>query len=105
MPTPSDLIWSAVVLTVVVGCFTFSWRNALWFFGSIGMFLLWYAWVVYLDIDKNWPADQPRMENYTPSKQEVNRLRDILGENYTDQDLNDYHRCYKYNVCVRKFKK
>lgn len=105
MPTPGDLIFSAICLSLVIGALTFSFQNGLWFFGSIGMFLIWYAWVIWLDIDNNWPADQPRIEYYTPTREERTRLYTILGDNYTDQELNDFHRCIKYNVCVRKFKK
>jgi len=105
MPTPGELIVSAITLSIVVGCFTFSWNNFLWFFSSVGMMLIFYAWVVWLDPNNNWPANQPRMEHYTPTKEERHRLLNTLGSDYTSQELDDYHRCYKYNVCVRKFQK
>ena len=75
-------------------------------FCSIGMLLLFMAWLQFINFDGSWPPDQPADRGYTASQQEIARLDGIaFAEPWPKSaaDWDDYHRCKNLNVCVRLF--
>ena len=107
MPSPSELVFSVICLTIL---FTAVSRTVgLYFFLSVGMIMLFSAWLQFINFDGSWPSNQPRIENYKMSKERQDRLDhlkyDAFGSSstMTDQDWADYKRCKFNNVCVRRF--
>lgn len=76
-------------------------------FLSLGMYMLFLAWLQYINFDGGWPADQPPDKEYhlKRTKADERRVSDAMesGGAMTDRDWGDYHRCLKVNVCVRRF--
>jgi hypothetical protein len=73
------------------------------FFLSVSMCLFFKAWLQFINFDGSWPADQPFVDVYTPSAAETARVDSALVHEMSKQDWDDYHRCLKHNVCVRRF--
>ena len=89
----------------VLACF-FGWQAGRAMFLSVGMLMIFNAWLQVINFDGGWPADQPPDESYIASKQEIARLDGLAFSgtgSLTDADWDDYHRCMKLNVCVRRF--
>jgi hypothetical protein len=75
-------------------------------FLSIGMLMLFQAWLQLINFDGGWPSNQPPDRSYVASKQELARLdRIAFSEPWpkSSADWDDYRRCRDFNVCVRLF--
>ena len=90
----------------VLACFV-GWQAGRAMFCSVGMLMIFQAWLQIINFDGGWPANQPPNESYIASKQEIARLDRLAstgnGPPLSDADWADYHRCMKLNVCVRRF--
>jgi hypothetical protein len=72
-------------------------------FLSLGMFMLFHAWLQFINFDGSWPSDQPFQEHRI-SEEEDARLWSLVDfGTMTKADWSDYHRCRDHNVCVRRF--
>jgi hypothetical protein len=104
MFTAGELAVSGLGMSALA-CF-FGWRAGRAMLLSVGMLMLFNAWLQIINFDGGWPADQPPDESYIASKQEIARL-DRLASTGTrplsDAEWDDYHRCKQLNVCVRRF--
>lgn len=113
MYTASDLASAGVgisLLAYILGFIggaqsAFRWgRNA---FFSIGLYLIFLGWLQFINFDGGWPADQPADKDFylRITKADEQRIWNSMGEmsTMTAQDWDDYHRCNKLNVCVRRF--
>ena len=104
MFTTSQLVLSGIGMSVL-GCFLGR-RVGLSLFLSVGMALLFQAWLQFINFSGNWPWDQPADRGYSATKQELQRLdRIAFAEPWPKSaaDWGDYHRCKTLNVCVRLF--
>ena len=75
-------------------------------FCSVGMLMIFQAWLQIINFNGSWPSDQPFRDDYYVSKAEDARLWAAIGPNMsamTTTDWADYHRCRDHNVCVRRF--
>lgn len=85
----------------------FGWQAGRAMFCSVGMLMIFNAWLQIINFDGSWPADQPADSTYSASKQEIARLDRLTatgkGPPLSDAEWDDYHRCMKLNVCVRRF--
>jgi hypothetical protein len=73
---------------------------------SLGMLMVFYAFLSIINWGGNSPSTQPWQESYAPSNSERNRLWDKMPDDLSgmsQQDWGDYHRCKDHNVCVRRF--
>lgn len=107
MLPPGDYIFSAICLTILIGIFNI--RAATAFFMSIGMLMIFFAWLQWINFDGSWPSNQPRMNDYKISKAKLDKLDDLIYtkgklDDLTSTDWEDYRRCKNLNVCVRRFK-
>jgi len=114
MYTAGDLVLSGVGITLMTATVTLwgglrsslRWgRNA---FFSLGLFMIFQGWLQFINFDGGWPADQPPdKEVYRwQTKANEQRIWNAIGPDLatmTARDWDDYHRCGKLNVCVRKF--
>ena len=87
-----------------LACF-FGWRVGRAMFLSVGMSMLFGAWLQFINFDGSWPADQPADSDYIASKLEIARLDRLAstGPWPSSAEWDDYRRCMKLNVCVRRF--
>ena len=84
----------------------FGWQAGRAMFCSVGMLMIFQAFLQIINFSGNWPADQPADSSYSASKQEIARLDRLAFSGTgspTDADWADYHRCKNLNVCVRRF--
>lgn len=92
-------------MSVIAGFF--GWQAGRAMFCSVGMLMIFQAFLQTINFSGGWPADQPADSNYIASKQEIARLDGLAfsgtGPSLSDADWDDYHRCMKLNVCVRRF--
>jgi len=75
-------------------------------FLSVGMLMLFNAWLQVINLDGGWPRDQPADDTYIAGKPELARLDRIAFAGLramSAADWDDYHRCKILNVCVRRF--
>ena len=72
---------------------------------SISMLMVLFAWLQWINFDGSWPSNQPRNDNYFISKEKESKLEltALRDNSMSKSDWKDFHRCKKYNVCVRKF--
>lgn len=104
MFTASQLVLSGLGISAF-GCF-FGWRVGRAMFCSVGMMLLFGAWLQTINLDGSWPAGQPADRSYLASKEEMARLDSIAFAApwpKSAKDWDDYRRCRDFNVCVRLF--
>ena len=104
MFTTFQLILSGLGLSALA-CFLGR-RIGLAMFLSVGMLLLFQAWLQFINFSGSWPWDQPADRGYIASKQEIARLDGIAFAApwpKSSADWDDYHRCKNFNVCVRLF--
>ncbi len=85
----------------------FGWQAGRAMFLSVGMLMIFQAFLQTINLDGSWPGDQPADSIYSASKQEIARLDRLAstgtGPPLSDADWADYHRCKILNVCVRRF--
>lgn len=113
MYTVSELVIAGVGFTILGGFVGSIWGLAGAFrwgrntFFSVGLIMLFSAWLQLINFDGSWPADQPPDKQFhlKRTKADEKRILEAMGaiETMTKQDWDDYHRCNKLNVCVRKF--
>ncbi len=113
MYTVSELVVAGVGITVLGGCTGLvlglpgAWRWGRNAFFSLGMYMLFLAWLQLINFDGSWPSDQPpdKQFHHMRTKADEKRLWDAMGaiETMTKQDWDDFHRCKDLNVCVRRF--
>lgn len=74
---------------------------------SVGMIMIFAAWLQFINFSGNWPIDQPYVRNYIPSESELKRLEYIVQRTniMSKEDWDDYRRCKLHNICLRKFDK
>jgi len=104
MFTASQLVLSGLGMSALA-CF-FGRRIGRAVFLSVGMLMLFQAWLQFLNVDESWPWDQPADRSYVASKQELARLDHIAFSApwpKSAADWDDYRRCRDLNVCVRLF--
>lgn len=114
MYTISELVTSGVGAGLVAASFgligglrsAIAWGRRV--FLSVGMYMLFLAWLQFINFDGGWPADQPPdQEVYRwQTKTDEQRIWNAIGDDLstmTARDWDDYHRCSKLNVCVRNF--
>lgn len=113
MYTAGDLVFSGIGVTIMAAIVASLWgfrsslrwgRNA---FFSLGLYMIFQGWLQFINFDGGWPADQPPdQEVYRwQTKADEQRIWNAMGEmsTMTKEDWDDYHRCKKLNVCVRRF--
>ena len=111
-PSVGDQLFNAVALSVLLGSIG-SLGGMFWpifrsVFLSLGMFMVFGAWLDWINFDGSYPSNQPVEKNFylRRTKADEDKLWPRMGKNLDDmtrQDWADYHRCREVNVCVRKF--
>lgn len=101
--SPSDWLLAATGLSVMAFLFNKDFGIAV--FSSIGMLMVTFAWAQFINFDGSWPSNQPRNNSYMISKEKLSSIESLaLNDNsMSKSDWSDFHRCKKYDVCVRKF--
>lgn len=108
-PSLGDQILYAVSISVVLSCggvlVGAFWMMFIRIFLSLGMLMIFFAWLQFIDFDGSWPADQPIERDFflRRTRGDEQRIWTRVGDNMTDSDWKDYHRCLEVNVCVRRF--
>ena len=107
-----DQLFNATMLSLLFGllgsaCGMFwpMFRSA---FLSIGMLMIFSAWLDWINFDGSYPSNQPVEKNFylRRTKADEEKLWPRMGKNWDDMtaaDWADYRRCRDVNVCVRKF--
>lgn len=76
-------------------------------FFSIGLYMIFLGWLQFINFDGGWPSNQPPDKDFylRITKADEKRIWNAMGEmsTMTKDDWDDYHRCMKLNVCVRRF--
>lgn len=74
-------------------------------FLGLGMVMVFSGWLQYIKFDGSWPKDQPREDTFylRHTKDDEQRIMGAIDGNMSKADYDDYHRCNKLNVSVRKF--
>ncbi|MCA0300764.1 MAG: hypothetical protein LCH95_00015 [Proteobacteria bacterium] len=76
-------------------------------FFSIGLLMIFWGWLQFINFDGGWPSNQPPDKQFYSwrTSADEKRIWNAMGEmsTMTEQDWDDYHRCKKLNVCVRRF--
>lgn len=98
---PVDYIISALGITFIV--WFLSKELSVGVFLSIGMLLLFFAFFQIMNIDGSWPRNQPRNDNYKISSEKLRQLDSLTDAAMSSREWDDYIRCKKLNVCVRRF--
>lgn len=69
--------------------------------------MIFWGWLQFINFDGGWPSDQPPDKEFylRLTKADEKRIWNAMGEmsTMTKADWDDYHRCMKLNVCVRRF--
>ena len=108
-PSLGDQILNAIAISVVLSCggvvVGAFWMMFIRIFLSLGMLMIFLAWLQFIDFDGSWPADQPIEREFYQrrTRADEQRIWTQVGDNMTDSDWKDYHRCRDVNVCVRRF--
>lgn len=107
-----DQLFNATMLSLLFGllgaaCGMF-WPMLRSVFLSIGMLMIFSAWLDWINFDGSYPSNQPVEKNFylRRTKADEEKLWPRMGKNWddmTDADWADYRRCRDVNVCVRKF--
>lgn len=74
-------------------------------FFSIGMIMIFSAWLDFINFDGSWPSNQPMEKDFylRRTRADEDKLWPRIDGEMTKQDWADYHRCRDVNVCVRRF--
>lgn len=98
---PLDYIFSALGITFIV--WLLSKELSIGVFASIGMLLLFSAFIEIINVDGSWPRNQPRDDKYQISSEKLRKLDNLTDADMSSREWEDYRRCKKLNVCVRRF--
>jgi len=107
--TLGDQLFNATASSLLFGLigapFKMYWRTFRSIFLSVGMLMIFFAWLQFIDFDGSWPADQPIEREFYQrrTRADEQRIWTRVGDNMTDVDWRDYRRCRAVNVCVRRF--
>ena len=108
--SPAHLILSGIGMSLLIyvivlpgGHRDIAFRIGRGAFLSIGMVMIFAAWLQIINFNGGWPSDQPRDDNFYPTRADEQRIDARIDSNMNDADYADYHRCKRVNVCVRKF--
>ena len=103
--TPEQLIVSGVGLSAL--CLCFGIRPFLAVFLSFGMYMIFQAWLVHLDIDHiRVPRADGYLKYYTPSLDEQGRIKDIHNSYrgaFSDEEFDNWQNCLRHNACKGRY--
>ena len=107
-----DQLFNATMLSLLFGllgsvCGMF-WPMFRSVFLSIGMLMIFSAWLDWINFDGSWPRNQPIEREFylRRTRADEDKLWSRMGKTLDDMDAQawaDYHRCREVNVCVRRF--
>jgi len=111
MYTASQLASAGIGLSLTAAAFGLigGLGSALWWgrnaFFSIGLMMIFWAWLQFINFDGGWPSDQPPDKSLTLTEADKTRIWNAMGDmsTMTKAEWDDYHRCMQLNVCVRRF--
>lgn len=74
-------------------------------FLSVGMLMVFSAWLDFINFDGSWPSNQPIEREFflRRTRADEDKLWPRIDRDMSKQDWEDYRRCKDVNVCVRKF--
>lgn len=74
-------------------------------FLSIGMLMIFLAWLDFINFDGSWPSDQPVERDFylRRTRADEDKLWPRIDSNMSRQDWVLYHRCREINVCSGRF--
>jgi hypothetical protein len=108
-PSLGDAVINALCFCLLFGWIGsvagFFWQMFRSLFLSIGMLMIFSAWLDWINFDGSWPSDQPIEREFflRRTKADDDKLSPRVDNDMTKQDWADYRRCKDVNVCVRKF--
>ena len=111
-PSLGEALFNATAFSLLFGLVGAAW-GMYWsmfrsLFLSIGMLMVFSAWLDWINFDGSWPSDQPIERDFylRRTRADEDKLWPRMGKSLDDmtkQDWADYHRCRDVNVCVRRF--
>jgi hypothetical protein len=103
--TPEQIIVSGVGLSAL--CLCFGIRPFLAVFFSFGMYMIFQAWLVHLDINHvRIPGPNGYLEYYTASYDETIRIKEIHRSyrgSFSEEEFDNWHNCLYHNVCKGRY--